>query len=369
MDGKALLRVEHEADLGGAGAAGPPGPAPHPGRPPCSNRGGETSREGGEGGPEGLGGLISAAVDYLTVTVGGSGDPESVGAFLMAWSAFSEPGKAQPGFRESEERMVLGGYGWRRWDPRQPCKLFGDRYESWQFPGITAAPAANALRGRRPIKPSRIDVAFDLHCDQDMTPERLVAWMRPKFAARGVTDGLVGHDGVFTCYIFAKGASRRIRIYRKDLQDPAYAEWLRTPVMRVEVILTDERAVEWWDLWDRDSAAAKLAASSFLHDYTGLRPLPGDHDWPELVLPEGADVAGQMALWVEQHGPQLSAWAAAGVDVGGLVREFASKPRNRVAACRMRKRVREVRRVGAGVVEAMVRDILGRRGGLASVEA
>lgn len=341
--------------------------------PPLANRGvvtgGETPEEGGIG----LRTLISASVDWLSVTVGPSEDAGSVGAYLMTLSTLDEPGRPQRGFKQSERRAVIGGYAWRKWDPYVRSERWGDRYESWECSGSPASSMSMHLRGRAPVKPTRVDVAFDFQCDEDQTSDAVAEAMRERHEARGLTSGVSGQDGVNTRYIGAASSDYRVRIYRKDLQDPAFRDLIDVPVMRVELVLKADRAWAWWTLWDCDMDRALAAASSFVHEVTGLRPLPGEHGWPELVMPDGADVAGQLAMFIEQHGSLLATMQAAGVDVVALAKDHAAwsagrpGPAGRQARSRMLARTRAVREVGADVLASMVASILRqRRGGSAS---
>ena len=337
-----------------------------PDQPPSANRGVETTGTEQQGDADRTvdwlaGHLVSAAVDWLSVTVGAAEDVGSVGAALVAATTLEEPGRAQTGFRASERRQCLGGTCYRKRDPHQPSKRWGERYESWEWSGGPASWAAGFLRGRWPeLKPTRVDIAFDFSCGSAFTADDFAAAVEDHHESRGVSGGVAGQGGVNTRYIGASTSEVRIRVYRKDLQDPSFAEFIG-PTLRVELVLKGDRALAWWSLWDQDEEAAKQAASSLVHDYTGFRPLAGDHGWPELELPAASDEAERLALFVNQHGPQLVAWHQAGVDVVALAKSSGVATKNRTAAHRLRKRVQAVLAVGASEIVAIARSMLQRR--------
>ena len=337
-----------------------------PSQPPSANRGVETTdheRRTDEARTIDLlpAHLVNASVDWLSVTVGAADDLASVGAALVAATTLEEPGRPQAGFRASERRQCLGGSCYRKRDPHQPSKRWGELYESWEWSGGPASWAAGFLRGRFPaLKPTRVDIAFDFSCGAEFTSDDFAAAVEDHHDSRGVSGGVSGQGGVNTRYIGASTSEVRIRVYRKDLQDPSFAEFIG-PTLRVELVLKGDRALAWWSLWDQDEEAAKQAASSLVHDYTGFRPLAGDHGWPELELPAASDEAERLALFVNQHGPQLVAWHQAGVDVVALAKSSGVATKNRTAAHRLRKRVQAVLAVGASEIVAIARSMLQRR--------
>ena len=67
------------------------------------------------------------------------------------------------GFRDAEVRLCLGGECVRAWNPVFPSASWGTNYEHWKFTGPAAAANVGHLLTLDDVRPSRVDVAFDLH--------------------------------------------------------------------------------------------------------------------------------------------------------------------------------------------------------------
>ncbi len=298
-------------------------------------------------GSQSRGEAIGRSVDWLTGTV-----PVHVGQVLTAQSEVYEPGFARHGFRLSEQRAVLGGVAWRRWDPTQASEQWGTAYESWEFPSDSARWGASFLRGRD-CRPSRVDVAWDYQVPESFTPDDLVQLIAPHVADRGLTLGISGQDGRNTRYVGSASSKRRIRVYRKDWQQPM---WLFGPTLRVELVMRHEQAQAWWRVWDRDEDAGYAAAAGHVLDMAGVEVQQAG-PVPELEPVEGADEAGELFQFLEQHGPRLLAWHEAKVPLLKLAR-LRVRQASRMTQYRMNRLQKRVERVGASVVTALVRDRL-----------
>ena len=312
-----------------------------------------------------IGELSSVAVDFLTVTVGAPDVfPDGAGAYLLGHTKLDEPGFARPGFAASEKRTCLGGYAWRRMEPRQPSHDFGLDYESWECEGGAAQGLSRDLRGVGPVRPSRVDVAFDLAVSAAMTSDELVKRLQQASGEvgghhlRGRSLGISGQGGVNTCYVGSSRSEKRVRIYRKDLQSEAFAEFFG-PTLRVELVLRGDESRRWWAVWQDEEDRGKRAAATVLRSMTGLHVLEGVEDLPEVERPEAASEGENLFQFVKQNGAKLEAWRQSGIDVMALVAESHGVPGNRMAASRQRRRLRALAEAGPGAVVSIARALLG----------
>ena len=346
------------APRAGQRTAGDPAPDQRAGLgPPVANRGGNARQAHHENGPDGSSGpklhtdpepingptgrLFSKGLDAFTFTA----SSPALGRLLEVTEWASE-GNPRAGFFESEERICHGGRLWRRWNPRVSSKRWGLDYESWE---TTGAPskwlAVNAPPGSRP---SRIDIAFDHYCSDDLTPGDVLAPMLDE-KGRTVNRSEAGPTGrgeekTWTWYACSPDAPRRIRIYRKDIRqlqlNPADEFAACTPLMRFELVLRDEHAQAFYAMFLDDSERAYRAAASHIEQITGLQV----HDLGE--VPELAQVpatsAERAALeLLYQHGPTLRALFDAGVDLEALSGHRVTLL-SRDSEYRHRRRVREL---------------------------
>jgi hypothetical protein len=250
----------------------------------------------------------------------------------------------------------MGGFCWRRWEPRVASKHFGQEYESWQFPGSQAEEAIQRLRrfDVGEVRPSRVDVAFDLVCPSGFTPEEFVESLRSHIESRGIVVGISGSGGVNTMYVGASGSERRIRVYRKDLQELMYAEMFG-PTLRVEVELHREQAVAWWRVYHADEAEGLAAAAAHILQMTGFSVCDDVGQVPMRIMPDEADEAESLFQFLNQHAGRLVAWKSAGIPVGELAREHYDVRAGKMAASRRVKRERKLERLGVSEVVEMVR--------------
>jgi len=316
--------------------------------------------------PEGMaavGKVLSCDVDFLSVTVSHAEDLGGDGACLLAHTTLVRKGGAKH-FGASETRSLDGKAGiLRKMQPSIASKRWGMKYECWEFPGVASSRVVQLLAGRGGAKCSRIDVCFDLPCHPDFTADHWAELVKPHHEHLGFKDGVVGVGGVNTRYIGVQSSDKQIRIYRKDLKDPAFAEFVG-PTLRVEIVFRADQAVLFWQLFQSDPEVAKLAASSVIHAMTGFQPLPGHAEFPVFVRPEPFDEAQKVLVFVRQNGPQALAWHDAGIDVVALAREAGVVTKNRTAVDRHKERVLAVRDAGgAAAVAALTLRLL--RGHLA----
>jgi hypothetical protein len=224
------------------------------------------------------------------------------------------------------------------------------------------------MRGRK-SRCTRADVAWDFQCDADLTAEdllRLLGWGGgSEFRERVVQRrGKVGFE---TYYVGGQSSDRRVRIYRKDLEEPS---WIFGPTLRVEGILTGDVAAAWWHVWCEDKARGYGVMAGHLAELLGVRVQEELAELPELVEPEGAELAGSLFACLEQYGGLLAVCRQGRVNVLELAEEHqAAAPGNRMAKSRAKRRLQEITETGARLVEDLVREMIRIRRGGASLAA
>jgi hypothetical protein len=266
-------------------------------------------------------------------------------------------GHPTDGFRCTELYEVEGGRAWRRYQPRQEMKLHGHEYESWVYNGPHATPAARKLRGVEGSRPSRIDIAHDFACSPDDRPEDIIEETRRHFTKKGMKDGISGHGGVNTCYIGSTSSLRRIRIYRKDLQDEAYAK-MHGPTLRIELELKAEHAHAAWAACQHQPLDKLYEiAAAHLEQITGIQAFPNTDGVPEIVPVMAAKPGQQVATFLKQHAGMLKALREVGICLDRLV-DVQVDQMSPAALKRLDTRIREYTRSGPENVESVARLIL-----------
>lgn len=276
--------------------------------------------------------LVGAGVDSLRVTVGKLGAEKLLGETIA-----DEPAFGSRGFKAGEQRMCLGGYCWRRWEPHQPSTRWGLDYESWEWPGECARFAWTRL----PVedcRATRIDVAFDFQCSESCRPEDVAELVAPWCRERGITpDGISGQGGVFTCYIGSKHSDRRVRIYRRDrLHEELLLDF--GPLLRIELELHDGHADALLEVFSsQGTEAGNAAAAAHIRELTGLE-VQLCSEVPTLPAVEDADQEQQLLQFIQQHGENVRAWHRMGVPLVQLC-EAAAPTRSRMTRHRAFKRL------------------------------
>jgi len=241
-------------------------------------------------------------------------------------------------------------------DPRVESAALGLDYESWVFSGPQAAIAVLLAKPITGARPSRVDIAFDFPVDLTTTADDVLESFRDHYEGLRLTDGISGQGGINTRYIGSASSERRVRIYRKDLDDRAYAE-LHGPTVRVEVVLKAKHAEAFWqDYTEHGEQHALSIAAAHLASLTGLH-LDGSGDLPVLVPVEASAPAQKIAYWVEQNASALVAMCEAGIDLKKLCDRQVLK-QNRQAKYRRNKRKKAITDAGAKNVQHLASLIL-----------
>ena len=258
----------------------------------------------------GMGKLINVSIDWLSVTVGDIGSIK-----LLSMSEFAEDGKPSKGFNRSEKRICIGGHCWRKWKPLQSEKKmgFGKDYESWEFSGGQSGPHLSALVGIL-CKPTRIDIAFDYAVDKTYFSDYWIEGVKSYLESKKHSIGVSGQDDVNTRYIGSSQSERRIRIYRKDLQDFSVNVTLG-PVLRIELVLKDRYVKAFWKIFSESEQEAFRLAASYICDMSGFSPIPdGLEELPKIEkrMPSGA--FKKLFHFIRQNAINIAAFKKAGLD-------------------------------------------------------
>jgi len=299
-----------------------------------------------------LGEHIAEGVDWLTVSMG-----SQTAADLLAVTVPDEPGFGKPGFARTERRMCLGGTCWRRWEPSGESAKWGLDYESWEASGDESRWLAAWASGR-PVRPSRVDICFDYRVEPDTTADVLAAIAAPVAEAAGFSMGINGQADHNTHYVGSAKSERRIRIYRRDFKHAQLLGQFGGPVLRVELVLRDDFARDWWEVFAADPEAGMAAAAAHVQFMTGLvvrdgvSVIPKPHD-----ATQAAEVGQQVLQFLQQNSGIIEAIRVAGVDLfgwAGRVQDLAS----RSTQARTAKRVKSFCDVGADAIEQAMSESL-----------
>ena len=143
---------------------------------------------------------------------------------------------------------------------------------------------------------------------------------------------------MYTCYVGAIGAERRVAIYRRDLRDDSGAFVEFGPLLRIEVRLKGDHADAMLSLLTKHGAeTARAAAAAHIRELTGLE-VQACVEVPKLATVEDAEQLAELWQFIDQHGERLVSWHKMGVDVVQLAREF-TRVRSRMTRWRAFKRL------------------------------
>lgn len=303
---------------------------------------------------------IGEGIDFLTLSMG-----SQTAADLLAVTLPHDDGGRVAGFAQSEQRLCLGGKIWRRWDPHQSAKVWGNEYESWEASGFESQWLSKWAPGRD-VRPSRVDIAFDYEVTDDVLSDRIRESIEdpahPGFTREGVSLGINGQAGTNTHYVGAFESERRIRIYRRDLLHAYLVQQVGHPILRVELQLKRAHARAWWDLWATDATNgtkhAYEAAAAHVYAMCGLVVRDVVGTVPNIVHPDASGNAGQAVFqFITQHVRMLKACHDAGVDLVSLTNEADAIASDRTSR-RAVNTSREFQSVGADDIESVVRMLL-----------
>ncbi|MFN9975735.1 MAG: replication initiation factor domain-containing protein [Phycisphaerae bacterium] len=292
---------------------------------------------------------MGRGVDFLAISV-----PLEVASLLENRTGLEEDRGATKGFKRSQKRVAFGGDCWRKFDPHQSMNALGLDYEGWEFVSAAADHAASWLADKRG-RPSRLDVAFDICVSPGMTADAFFDLCAP-FITR--TTGISGENGVNTRYVGSISSDVRVRIYRKDFQQGlAYANEFG-PVLRVELVLKNDRARAWWIAWKSDKAAAFACAAKIIQDVCGVSLGSDFASLPPLPkIDPQYEVAQQIFTFMRQHSVMLAALHASGIQLGTRSASLVRRG-GKLQPARLSKLVAQVEHARRHLVLAALDDLL-----------
>lgn len=320
--------------------------------PPLANRGGDSQQTTNndpistrypyvEPGRE----LLWKGVDFFGATV-----PPGIAASLVDHMVQCTDGKALRGFERSAEYLCPGGKLWRRWEPVTASPRWGKAYEYLEAAASPSEWLAERLAASvSEIRSTRLDLATDWIADGCPAPVDLVR----QFADHNnrTRNGVVCHvrgggpDWKHTWYVGAPGAERRLRIYRKDVEDPGLyfepdpdGEYRQgVAIMRVELELRTPHAHPMYELWSAGEPATWSAFGRHFFDLTGATlPLPVG-DIPPVERRSNVEAIQTLFHLFRSYAPQLDTMYEVGFDVGEIARFVAEKPQDRSNAKRRKR--------------------------------
>lgn len=233
--------------------------------------------------------------------------------------------KKEPYWKGFKEHQMRKG----RWDeliqrhlsPEVKSARWGKTYELWVWTGGNAQfckdtiPAEELKHDR---KCTRIDCAFDIACEESLEPERLIKDWQDHCDARNITTGPDGQGcrQTWTWYVGARGSDRRIRVYRKDKENPA---WAMGATMRIELELhrQESNALFWY--YERDIEKMWGMAVAHIEDMTGFRISSDVGSIPETENKKPVELSSSLASLVMQYGSILEVIARNKIDIVPLL--------------------------------------------------
>lgn len=262
------------------------------------------------------------------------------------------------GFAQHEMRSAFSGHCDRHWGPRTASKQHGTNFELWNFRGKSASYAQThcSLAEIPEAQATRLDVAFDFRCSEDLAPLTVRDWWKPHWAKERLIPGISGQGELksHTAYIGCKTSERRIRIYRKDIEDKIY---VREPTIRIELICKKRRAASLYPIWYKDETIGFRTASEHVFEMTGFRPLPEKGKIPRLEKEPVTTVAQKLAALVNQYGTILSVAYSEGIDLNILLQVRFPKVSSSTQK-RHRLLIREARETGEKEIIRQASEII-----------
>ena len=299
--------------------------------------------------------LSGVGIDYLTVTV-----PQATAESLLARTSEDEPGRGSQGFKQTEKRMCLGGYCWRKWNPVSSSKRWGTEYETWEFSGAASFDPARFLQDKE-CRPSRIDIAFDYDVDADFYPVALESMIEAHVDLIGAKIRYAGERKKQTLYIGSMKSDRMIRIYRRDEKNPLLALEGRH-ILRVELVLKGDHAEAIWNVMRQDRSDGYPEAAAHVLAMIGYAPCEDVSSVPQLLRTDEDTEAVQMLLqFVTQNAIMLEALDICDVDLRSVVKAKIHTTRNRLQKMKLGRRVRVFENVDSGRLTRQVVALMGQR--------
>jgi len=277
--------------------------------------------------------LTGAGYDWLSLTI-----PNQTVPVMMEMTGSHEVGGMTKGFKQSEQRMCMGGYCWRKFNPYTPSKRWGLGYESWEFAGVTAIDPIKKFMGLE-CRPSRVDIAFDFSVPDEVMPSIVESLVAERCKETGTTISHHGPNDSYSIYIGAHDSEKIINVYRWDLKhDPMHQ--CSGPRLRVELRLRGLHAESWWNDCVKNHHDGIRTAAAICADIMGYRVVEDTGELPEIIRRSPIDDAAQMVFqFIKQNHSMLDACSQIGIDLGKLARQYVDQKDCKMSASRMRRRM------------------------------
>jgi len=241
------------------------------------------------------------------------------------------------GFKQHELRECFGGMVQRHFHPHSKSSKWGMAYELWTWSGENARFSLKMMSDAQKVLPelearcTRMDLAFDLMCSKDTSPEEITDGFREVMDARGIKVGIYcdGDPLAETRYVGSRAGERRIRIYRKDIESPSafvlnaesgeLEEVALPPRMRIELILKKDLADAVYHLAMANEDQAFEVACSEIREMTGLVMTDNVSSVEVTRKTVDSDLSAKIACMVNQYGKVLDVVRARGVDINKVL--------------------------------------------------
>lgn len=336
---------------------------------------------------------MSVAVDWLSMTA-------SVNAcklFEMETKFIAKGGKSS-GYAMSNKRMLDGQICWQKIAPYMASPKYGSdqyRYESWEFSGAQAGHAWTISLGLEMLvvgkfgdknyepsypKPSRLDIAYDFECAEHETTDYLCDLMRArikeynnavsvhnekqrykKYKIKPMKDlwydaQLKGKRGELTFYLPFLGAPRLVRIYRKDIQNPAACDDFGVPyILRIEMEMKEDWALKAWNARKDDGHYA--VAAHMVAELTGI--LVGSTVKGGYVgnTKEVTCEATKLFNACMQYKAMMPMWAELGIDCFEVMKRLDTI-QSKTSRSNIRKKMKYINDVGVDAVKKKLDELV-----------
>ena len=303
--------------------------------------------------------LLCAGCDYLTVSMSASMAEILKGAFPLAREQSPMHFK---GFKFHEMRASLGGACDRHWGPHTGSKVRGKDFELWGWRGEVASGALYSIRNGAGILntselfvATRFDMAFDFHCDPDLSPmsvrDAWAAVWREELRLRG---RIAGEDSSadHTAYIGGMTSDRMIRIYRKDLE-----RGFGIPTLRVELVLKGEFAQEALEKSLENDRIGVDCCAAHVFAMTGCEFLDHLHPVRLRTPKKKVPIAATLAAMVEQYSLVLTVASELGIDLDSLTGARARQI-SRATRYKWKRALEEAREAGGEEIRRAALDLV-----------
>lgn len=262
------------------------------------------------------------------------------------------------GFAKGERVRCMGGEAQRRFQRvGKGSRRFGQDFESWEWSGGQADYWLRRLASDGDC--SRVDVAWDFPCPEDFTACEVAEHILPQLHEAGIVPGVSGQGLYLTRYAGAMTSPARLRIYRKDVESPAFAG-IFGPTIRIELVLRRHYARAFGRAFACDPEAAFGGAAERVASLCGLVVQDRLEPLPEVDEPPALDEGQRYFEFLQQNASRLIVYSESGLDVLADARLFVEQSR-RETRWRAKRLMESVVVAGVQQIAAVFRMLLAGR--------